>query len=246
MINAVDVVCAAAEPSDVLPAAAGQLSQGRCVIARYLSRKTSILGLFALLSVAGCSSLPPRQQALPSGEVSAVAREAEAARQTWLAANPHWSLQGRAAVSKGRNGGSGKVDWQQGGDQYRIQLSAPVTRQSWVLDGDVNTRAGRLQGLEGGVRAGDDAEQVLLDATGWQIPVNRLPDWLRARVVDATGLDVDADGRPLRLRQQGWQVDYLEWYPAQHGRPALPRRIEARSGDAKVRLVIDQWGSSES
>ncbi|MFB5205207.1 lipoprotein insertase outer membrane protein LolB, partial [Stenotrophomonas sp. 3diitr2024] len=40
----------------------------------------------------------------------------------------------------------------------------------------------------------------------------------------------------------GWQVQYLDWYPADAGRPALPRRIEASNGDAKVRLLVDEWG----
>lgn len=245
MIAAADVASARAEPGDLLSSKSGELTRRRFGIVRCMSRKVPGLVIFALLLLAGCSSLQPRQQVLPPSEVSAVAREAELARQAWLAANPRWSLQGRAAVSKGRSGGSGKLDWQQAGEQYRIQLSAPVTRQSWVLDGDMNTRVGRLQGLQGGVRAGEDAEQVLLEATGWQIPVNSLPDWLRGRVVDVSGVDVDAEGRPLRLRQHDWEVDYLEWYPAQDARPPLPRRIEARSGDAKVRLVIDQWDDAE-
>ncbi|MET0130502.1 MAG: lipoprotein localization factor LolB, partial [Stenotrophomonas chelatiphaga] len=33
-------------------------------------------------------------------------------------------------------------------------------------------------------------------------------------------------------------------YPAQDGRQSLPRRIEASKGDAKVRLVVDQWGAA--
>lgn len=201
--------------------------------------------LAALFALAGCSTLSGRQSPATGEVVASVtpqARQAEAERQAWLAAHPDWSFQGRAAIAKGRNGGSGRVDWQQQGDRYRIQLSAPVTRQSWTLEGDASSGAGRLEGLDGGPRTGADAEQVLLEATGWQIPVNRLPGWVRGQVREAEGeVGADADGRPRTLQRQGWTIEFLEWYPAQNGRPALPRRIEARSGDAKVRLMLDQW-----
>jgi len=150
------------------------------------------------------------------------------------------------AVSKGKDGGSGRIDWKQDGRRYVVELSAPVTRQSWKLTGDTHSEAGRLEGLSGGPRDGEDAQQLLLEATGWDIPVNQLPEWIRGLVAgDAAGpekVERDGEGRPRRMQQMGWQVQYLDWYPADAGRPALPRRIEASNGDAKVRLLVDQWG----
>ncbi|MBN5077684.1 lipoprotein localization factor LolB, partial [Stenotrophomonas maltophilia] len=40
----------------------------------------------------------------------------------------------------------------------------------------------------------------------------------------------------------GGVVRPVPWTAAVAGRPALPRRIEASNGDAKVRLLVDQWG----
>lgn len=205
----------------------------------------AVCALAALLALGGCSPLAPRQAppaaSAPLGEA---ARQADAARTAWLAAHPNWSFQGRVAITKGRNGGSGRIDWAQQQRQYRIELSAPVTRQSWRLSGD-SQGGGRLEGLEGGPRAGEDAQQVLREATGWEIPVNLLPDWVRGQVaVDAAApeqVGYDAEGRLQALRQMGWEIQFQEWYPPSDGRPALPRRIEARNGDAKVRLLLDQW-----
>ncbi|HBZ48075.1 MAG TPA: lipoprotein localization factor LolB, partial [Stenotrophomonas sp.] len=47
--------------------------------------------------------------------------------------------------------------------------------------------------------------------------------------------------RPRRVRQMGWEIQFLDWYPAEGDRPVLPRRIEAVNGDAKVRLLVDGW-----
>lgn len=198
--------------------------------------------LAAVLVLSACAS-SPRPAAVPvQGPVSEQARQAEADRQAWLRAHPDWSFQGRAAISKGRNGGSGRVDWRQQGRDYRIELSAPVTRQSWVLTGEGATGRARLEGVDGGPKAGDDAQALLFQATGWEIPVDGMPAWVRGLVDDdQAGVVRDAEGRPLVLEQGGWRVDYLEWFAPMDGRPALPKRIEARNGDAKVRLLFDQW-----
>lgn len=200
------------------------------------------------VSLSACVSLDTRKAPTAPDVVTAVsaeARQAEAARVDALRAQPAWSFQGRVAVSKGRNGGSGRIDWQQQARQYVVSLSAPVTRQSWTLTGDSQSRGGRLDGVEGGPRQGEDAQQVLLEATGWDIPVNQLPDWVRGLVAEgaaaAEQVDRDAEGRPRRVRQMGWDIQFLDWYPAEGDRPVLPRRMEAVNGDAKVRLLVDGW-----
>jgi outer membrane lipoprotein LolB len=170
------------------------------------------------------------------------ALQAEADRQDWLLARDNWAFQGRVAISQGSHGGSGRIDWQQTGRDYRVQLSAPVTRQSWRLSGEGATGRALLEGVDGGPRAGDDPQQLLRDATGWNIPVEGLPAWVRGLVdAGAPGVTLDAQGRPGALEQEGWRVDYLDWFPPAQDRPALPRRIEARKGEAKVRLIVDSW-----
>ncbi|MFA4660377.1 lipoprotein insertase outer membrane protein LolB [Xanthomonas perforans] len=204
--------------------------------------RTLALGGLVLVGLSACVSVPRGQGsgAAVADHVSDSARQAEAARQAWLQAHPNWSFQGRVAISKDRNGGSGRIDWQQDGPSYRVQLSAPVTRQSWVLTGDTTSGAGRLEGLDGGPRSGPDAEQVLLEATGWTIPVNQMPDWVRAlRIADAGAarVDLDAAGRPRTVQQDGWTIEFLAWTPAAAAQPELPQLIYARDGQAQARLV---------
>ncbi|PSM12571.1 lipoprotein insertase outer membrane protein LolB [Stenotrophomonas maltophilia] len=199
------------------------------------------------LAVSACTTVGTQKTPPPAvvETVSAEAAQAEVARVAALHAQPDWAFQGRVAVSKGKDGGSGRIDWKQEGRRYVVELSAPVTRQSWKLIGDTHYEAGRLEGLPGGPRDGEDAQDLLLEATGWDVPVNQLPDWVRGLVAGDSGapdkVERDADGRPRRIQQMGWTVQYLDWYPAEGERPALPRRIEASSEDAKVRLLVDQW-----
>jgi len=214
-----------------------------------LSLRPLLLAVGTVLLVSACTSVGPQKTPPPdvAYTVSPAAERAEAARVQTLRDRPDWNFQGRVAVSRGRDGGSGRIDWVQQGSAYEVQLSAPVTRQSWRLLGDTAGGAVRLEGLQGGTREGADAALLLREATGWDIPVNELPDWTRGLVLEREGergVQRDAEGRPRRLQQAGWDVQYLEWLPAEDGRPALPRRIEAVRGDAKVRLVVDQWGTA--
>lgn len=181
----------------------------------------------------------------PSELTAALAQQA--AHEAALLVEPTWSLQGRVALSNGRNGGSGRIDWRQDGERYEVELSAPVTRQSWRLVGDASSA--RLDGLDGGPRSGRDPQTVLREATGWEIPVAALSSWARgARANQAAygpaRLEFGADQRLARIEQAGWVVDYTVWQPmAGSGVSALPMRLNAQKGEAKVRLVVDGWTS---
>lgn len=201
----------------------------------------------AAAGLAACAGQPVRQ-APPVAAAAALA--AQESRELALRADPHWSLAGRVALSNGRQGGSGRLDWQQAGARYEVALSAPVTRQSWRLRGDAGGAV--LEGLDGGPRHGADPGQMLRESTGWEIPVAALPDWLRGvRAPDQgpAALAFGADGRLATMEQGGWRIAYADWrLPAADPQApatvpvALPHRIEATRGQARVRLVVDAWG----
>ncbi|MFC0677238.1 lipoprotein insertase outer membrane protein LolB [Lysobacter korlensis] len=201
-----------------------------------------VLGLAAALLLAACSSQPIRSE-LPPAEREA-AEIAQLDREAVLRADPDWALEGRIAVSNGREGGSGRIDWRQSGSAYEVSLSAPVTRQSWRLSGDASQA--RLDGLEGGTRTGDDAGALLREATGWDIPVVALAEWVRGVRAQALGSAVvqyGANGLPMRIEQGGWVIEYV-WPEGAAGKQALPTRLDARRGEARVKLVIDRWADA--
>lgn len=203
-----------------------------------------------LVLLAACAGQPVRQ----APPVAAAAELAtQEAREAALRADADWSLAGRVALANGDRGGSGRLDWRQAGDRYSVSLSAPITRQSWRLS--VGPGGATLEGLEGGPRQGPDASDLLLRSTGWRIPVEALPHWLRGARAPALGPAVMAfgpDGRLARMEQGGWTIEYARW-----GLPgataaagdgagsgvALPHRLEAVRGDSRVRLVVDEWGA---
>lgn len=194
-----------------------------------------------MLLLASCVTQPVRP-ALPDSGLLDLAQQRQQEREKLLRQQTDWSLAGRVAISSGRKkGGSGRIDWQQHGDAYAVSLSAPVTRQSWRLSADAH--GARLEGVEGGPREGADAARLLFEATGWEIPVNALGDWVRglpAASLPPAEMEFDAEGRLSRLEQGGWAIDY-RWPETPSAERALPQRVDAVKGEAKVKLVVDEW-----
>lgn len=184
-----------------------------------------------MLALVACTPAPVRT----SADASLLA--AQAAHEAALLAQPQWQLQGRLAVSAAGEGGSGRIDWIQRGNEFDIRLSAPVTRASWRLQGGPGQAV--LEGLDGGPLAGPDAGDLLAQATGWDIPVQALAYWVRGgRAPGPAQIEFGPDGLPALIVQQGWTVEYRGWTSETAPRP---RRVFASRGEASVRLVVDAW-----
>ena len=158
---------------------------------------------------------------------------------------PAWAMSGRVALSNGRDGGSGKIEWMQGAGSTRVTLSAPVTRQSWTLNADAGGVT--LEGVAAGPLRGSDAGQLLRQSTGWEIPVAALGCWLRGTPADSDGMGQASsvfgiDQQLLRIEQGGWVIDYSNWQVDPASGVTLPARINAEQASNRVRLVVDRWG----
>lgn len=188
--------------------------------------------LFALMLLAGCAQPPTRLSPAPLAVT-------QAEREAGLSSVAAWSFEGRLAISQAGQGGNARVQWHQQGQDFDIRLSAPITGQSWRLrrqDG-----LATLDGMEGGARQGDDAERLLLEATGWQIPVGAMASWVRgARAAGPSDLSYDPSGLPATLVQDGWAVEFRGWTASAM---PLPQKLFARKAQASVRLVIERWGA---
>jgi outer membrane lipoprotein LolB len=196
--------------------------------------KLSAVRAAALLLALGLAACAGQSVRPAAGQGAA----GQAEREALLAAREQWSFTGRLAVDTGEHAGNARIEWSQDGEDFEIRLSAPVTRQSWWL-----RRVGgqvRIEGMDGGVREGSDAEALLRESTGWDLPVDALAAWVRGRRADpaVARLQFDASGLPSVLEEAGWTVEYRAWEPRQ---PALPVRVFARRDGATVRLAIERW-----
>ena len=210
------------------------------------------LGLAVL---AGCRGVPLVERTAPVETIlssdmnspGAIAHR-QRIRQLGLAegdcAGPAWAMTGRVALSNGKDGGSGRIEWTQSAGKARIELTAPVTRQGWALD--IDAGGASLQGVPNGPVGGTDAATLLREHTGWDIPVAGLGCWVRGAwaseaAFGAALVGYGEDGRVQRIEQAGWIIDYADWKPDAISGVDLPARITALRKTDRVRLVVDRW-----
>ena len=164
---------------------------------------------------------------------------AQAVREQALGAQQSWGLDGRFAASDGQHGGSGSLSWQQDGQQYQFTLRAPITGKSVQLSGGPNGAV--LTGMGKQALAGRSAGDVLGAEFGWDVPVMDLAWWVRG--LRAPGrpaiLTFGSNGLPATLDQDGWHVDYRDWYSERN--PPLPRKVYASRDPYTVRVLIETW-----
>ena len=199
--------------------------------------------LLAVL-LSGCATAP--RLAVPEPVIAPKDRARMLGLEAGDCAAPRWSMSGRVALSNGRDGGSGRITWSQGGGVLRLELSAPVTRQSWTLE--IAADGAVLSGILPEPQRGPDAVALVRDAFGWDVPISALGCWLRA--VEAgpsrfgpARIEFDGDGLPRHLEQAGWSVDYDGWKQDANSGLPMPIRVTASRDGSRVRLVIDRWST---
>ena len=195
-----------------------------------------LLGLCLLL--AGCAGAPPT----PEPEPVASPEITWQSRQLQLNALQRWQLSGRVMVSNEEDAWQLNVIWQQHDDNYDIKISGPFGM------GKV-----RLQGSEDGVFLYDgdghayyaqEPDSLLLEHTGIFMPVTSLYYWIRGLPDPATDdvqiSQLDAWGRLIHLRQDGWSIDMKRY--VQVDTLQLPDKLFIRNDKGiEVRMLVEAW-----
>jgi outer membrane lipoprotein LolB len=193
-----------------------------CACAVFCVRPLMGVALILGLALSGCALQPASPDGAPAVRIAATAFE----------------LEGRLSATDGERAANGRIHWQHSlsGDEWTVY--SPLGQ---IVAHLVSTPAGAvLQTGDGRRITAPDAGSMLPEVLGVSAPVEGLPHWVQASVRSgASVLELDDRGRPSRIADQGWLIDYPEY--ADPDPQAPPRRLEARWGDTRIRLVIDQW-----
>jgi outer membrane lipoprotein LolB len=181
--------------------------------------------LVALCLLSACASSPRQMGELPARE-----------------ALREFALEARFSLKIERVGEvvqqvSGRLSWQHQNESDHVFLANPFG--SGVADIEMRPRHSSLHMANGEVRQHEDADLLMQDVTGYALPVSRLAPWLLGRAGVDGHLVLDSFGRPGRLQEAGWLIEYL--YADEHP-GALPLRLEiSRASEVKLTLRIDEW-----
>jgi outer membrane lipoprotein LolB len=218
----------------------------------------SVLSFCLILLVAGCASLPP-----PVADSERLWQE----RRQKLAPLIDWEIRGRMALRTDTEGWHATIVWVRADDRHRIDLSGPLGRGHLRLSRD--REGAELEDTDGNVMRAERGEDLLVQATGYRVPLEGLDFWVRGLPLPGRALELELDprGRLRGLKQDGWDIEYLAY--ANHGDYELPSKLFLRrrqvaaendvpgrasaagggatgvgehNGDVEVRLVIERWG----
>lgn len=190
--------------------------------------------LLPVLLLAGCATTP-----VPD-VVTASHTDFPAA--SMLPAN--WQLQGRISLTQGESGWHAGVDWDEQVDGFQLRVSGPLGQGGFLLTGDGAGVLLRDAGQQ--VFTAPNADTLLAEVTGWQLPVEGLRYWVRGIPDPGSSFKavMGADGRLAQLSQSGWTIRYTRYQPV--GELFWPARLGLVRDDVSVRLVIDRWGFGQT
>ncbi|WP_380180739.1 lipoprotein insertase outer membrane protein LolB [Kalamiella sp. sgz302252] len=135
-----------------------------------------------------------------------------------------------------------RFNWQQTApDRYRLLLTNPLGSTELQLDAQGSVV--QLVDNKGKRYTSNDAEKMISQLTGMDIPLTSLHQWMMGLPGDATDYALDDQ---YRLREvnysrngQQWKVTYQGYDSKQQ--PALPSNMELREGDQRIKLKMDGW-----
>jgi outer membrane lipoprotein LolB len=179
--------------------------------------------LIAGSMLAGCATTPPGLPA-PRDQVRDFTLDARFALRV--------SLPERPAESSG-----GRLAWEHKNGNDRILVSNPLG--IGLAEIETSPERARLHTADGQTRESSDADALMEEVTGQPLPVRQLPNWLLGRAQRPGNIESDGQGRPLRLAEAGWQIDYAY---ADDAPDALPSSVTLRrASEVELRLRIEEW-----
>lgn len=181
-----------------------------------------LITLLAGLWLAGCTALPAQFHG-EREKMAAFALEARFALR-------HTPANGNAQSSGGR------LSWQHSEQSERLLLANPLG--IGIAEIDARPGLANLTTSDGKSWTASSPDALLEHVTGQALPISRLPAWLLGRHGDGE-MTRDPLGRPLRLQEAGWRVDYS--YDSDEPN-ALPARLTLSDGAGlELRLRIEAW-----
>jgi len=195
---------------------------------------TRLLTVFLALGLVACTTVPPAPQRTPE-ELSQLWQHHRKVVLQWHA----WSLEGRIAVNTENDGWSGELQWSQSPTGFQIHFSAPFGQGAFQLVS--NSLGVEMRTSDGKHFQASDAESLLQQHLGWQLPLDAFRYWVTGLPAPGTDaqLKFNADGQLAELDQEQWHVSYPAYMNV--GTLMMPRKIFLKNPMLGVRLVIDHW-----
>lgn len=160
-------------------------------------------------------------------------------------------LIGRVSVTGGKDSFSGGVQWHHADTSDEILLLSPLGQAVAQIQRNPEGVYLTTSGQE--TFYASDVETLTERVLGWRLPLMGLQYWVRSVNSPATvsEVDMDIDGTVVAMRQDGWEMSYLGYFPILEAhamqtqttqmQTAHPKLLILKRPGLQIKLVIDSW-----
>ncbi len=154
----------------------------------------------------------------------------------------HYQTRGAFAYLSDSQKVYARFNWQQTApDRYRLLLTNPLGSTELQLDAQGSVV--QLVDNKGKRYVSNDAEKMISQLTGMDIPLNSLRQWILGLPGDSTDYALDDQ---YRLRQVNYSRNGQKWTVTYQGydnklNPTLPSNLELHEGNQRIKLKMDSW-----
>jgi len=154
-----------------------------------------------------------------------------------------WDMVASTAFSNTDSSYSLTAFWQQNEDEYSIRFDAPFNTGVLHIKG----RSGFSELILDNKKTiqGISPEQLISEATTFNIPVTGLTQWIRGIPHQETQyvINIKANGDTKTIEQDGWIIRYDDWDRVDINTHTyrLPNTLRLKQGDINIKISPSQW-----
>ncbi|NEG85735.1 lipoprotein localization protein LolB [Pantoea agglomerans] len=154
----------------------------------------------------------------------------------------HYQTRGAFAYLSDKQKVYARFNWQQTApDRYRLLLTNPLGSTELQLDAQGSVV--QIVDNKGKRYVSNDAQKMISQLTGMNIPLANLRQWMMGLPGDATDYQLNESYQLSSLNYsrdgQNWQVS-IAGYDSKVT-PPLPSSLELKEGDQRIKLRMDGW-----
>lgn len=146
-----------------------------------------------------------------------------------------WSFDGKISIKTQEKTHNANIIWQHNAPNYTITLFGPFGQGKVKITKNKNTLT--LEQAQQIIQA-ETADELLLKATGWSLPINTMPYWIHSQASPNSSAHItrNEDHQILAIEQEGWTIKYLK-----RDANTKPQKIKLTRDTLSILLVIKQW-----
>ena len=189
--------------------------------------------LLACLMIVSCANPPPSNVGLDNNQ-----------HQQQLAEMQHWQIKGRIGFkSSEQKPKSANLSWLQNNDDYQLSLNT-------ILGTSILTMQGNPQWVtlnaDDMTHSGTNASELIWQITGWTLPIEQLPTWIKGQSVKTDKVILSEQGwiaelQPRCTTCRGWQLSYSDYEQVKGIWLPHKIRLEHTVNKVQVTIKVNSW-----